>query len=185
MAKRDGKAAKRYARALFNLSVPDRLDAMRAALVCFCEVWSQDASLRQVMSNPAVSLQDRLSLIQMAASQVAPGDNTFSNLLGVLLTNGRLSDIDSLRLAYEQIVAEFKKTLTLQITSAFELPQQERDDIVREIQARIPAGYASLIEVAWRVDNKALGGLSIKAGDKILDGSLAGVLERLVRELRV
>jgi F-type H+-transporting ATPase subunit b len=61
-----------------------------------------------------------------------------------------------------------------EIVSALPLTDSEKESVRQEIIARVGAQT-----VAFRVDPKILGGLVVKVGDKVLDGSVAGQLETL------
>jgi F-type H+-transporting ATPase subunit b len=61
------------------------------------------------------------------------------------------------------------------VTSALPLTSQEQDAVRKNISAK---------EVSFKVDPSILGGLVIKIGDKVLDGSVAGKLEGLRQTLK-
>ena len=66
-----------------------------------------------------------------------------------------------------------------EITSALPLTKLEQDTVKKDILAKTGAQ-----SVNFRVDPAILGGLVIKVGDKVLDGSVAGKLEGLRANLR-
>ena len=65
------------------------------------------------------------------------------------------------------------------MTSALPLTKDEQESVKKDVLAK--SGAAA---VSFRVDPAILGGLVIKVGDKILDGSVAGKLEGLRSNLR-
>jgi len=65
-----------------------------------------------------------------------------------------------------------------EIVSALPLTDGEKDVVRQEILAKVGAQT-----VAFRVDPNILGGLVVKVGDKVLDGSVAGQLESLRQSL--
>ncbi|MGP6155943.1 MAG: ATP synthase F1 subunit delta [Vulcanimicrobiaceae bacterium] len=84
------------------------------------------------------------------------------------------------------IVAEYDKLALaaagkepLEIVSARPLGQDEIDRIVTRLSRVNGAHY----EVAVRVDPRLLGGVRITMGDRSIDGSIAGRLDNLAREL--
>ncbi|GAC1566873.1 MAG: F0F1 ATP synthase subunit delta [Vulcanimicrobiaceae bacterium] len=86
----------------------------------------------------------------------------------------------------QPIVAEYKKLALadakkepLEIVSARPLAATELDEIV----ARLSKAYARSFEITQRTDPGLLGGVRITMGDRRIDGSLAGRLEELSREL--
>jgi F-type H+-transporting ATPase subunit b len=66
-----------------------------------------------------------------------------------------------------------------EVTSALPLTAAEQDSVKKDVLAK--AGAAA---VSFRVDPTILGGLVIKVGDKVLDGSVSGKLEGLRSNLR-
>jgi F-type H+-transporting ATPase subunit b len=63
-----------------------------------------------------------------------------------------------------------------EVTSALPLTEAEASTVKSDIAGRLGGGMAS---VAFRVDPSIMGGLIVRVGDKILDGSVAGKLEGL------
>lgn len=74
--------------------------------------------------------------------------------------------------------ADFKGSAA-EITSALPLSQTEQDSVKKEILAKVGAQA-----VTFRVDPSILGGLVIKVGDKVMDGSVSGKLEGLRQSLK-
>ncbi|MFO3796950.1 MAG: F0F1 ATP synthase subunit B [Anaerolineales bacterium] len=71
------------------------------------------------------------------------------------------------------------KGASAEVVSALPLTEEEQNVIKKEVLARVGAQA-----VTFRVDPSILGGLIIKVGDKVLDGSMAGKLEGLRQTLR-
>ncbi len=71
------------------------------------------------------------------------------------------------------------KGASAEVISALPLTEEEQNLIKREVLAQVGAQA-----VTFRVDPAVLGGLIIKVGDKVLDGSVAGKLEGLRQSLR-
>ena len=66
-----------------------------------------------------------------------------------------------------------------EVTSALPLTADEQASVKKDVLAKSGAA-----EVAFRVDPSILGGLVIRVGDKVMDGSVAGKLEGLRANLR-
>ncbi|NJN43518.1 MAG: F0F1 ATP synthase subunit delta [Anaerolineae bacterium] len=69
---------------------------------------------------------------------------------------------------------------TAEVTSALPLNESEQETVKRDVLAKV-GGEAT---VAFRVDPAILGGLVIRVGDKVVDGSVAGQLGNLRESLR-
>jgi F-type H+-transporting ATPase subunit b len=66
-----------------------------------------------------------------------------------------------------------------EVTSALPLTDQEQETVKKEVLAKVGAQA-----VTFRVDPAIMGGLVIKVGDKVIDGSVAGKLEDLSQNLK-
>jgi F0F1-type ATP synthase delta subunit len=66
-----------------------------------------------------------------------------------------------------------------EVTSALPLTEKEQDIVKRDVLSKLGGGAT----VSFRVDENILGGLVIRVGDKVLDGSAAGMLESLRQSL--
>lgn len=74
--------------------------------------------------------------------------------------------------------ADFKGDSAL-VTSALPLSKDEEEAVKKDVLAK-----AGAKDVHFRVDPSILGGLVVKVGDKVLDGSVAGKLEGLRQSLK-
>ena len=68
---------------------------------------------------------------------------------------------------------------TVRVTSAIPLTDAEKAIVREELESRVGDG----IDVSFRVDPQVLGGLVVRAGDRVIDGSVVGQLERLQESL--
>ena len=66
-----------------------------------------------------------------------------------------------------------------EVTSALPLTDKEQDSVKKDVLAKVGAQA-----VTFRVDPSILGGLVIKVGDKVMDGSVSGKLESLRQNLK-
>ena len=67
-----------------------------------------------------------------------------------------------------------------EVTSALPLTEQEQDAVKKDVVAQL----GDSATISFRVDPAILGGLVIRVGDKVLDGSVSGKLENLRQTLR-
>jgi len=174
VARSEGKAAKRYARALFELCEVAQLEQVSGALREFATTFEQSAELRATLLNPAVPAHERSAVVTDIAQALLPELKVFGNFLNVLLENDRLADTPAIAETFATLVAELKKILKLDILSAFPLGEQERAAILDRVQR----DYGSLATVTWGLDPELIGGLLVRSGDLQLDGSVRGALAR-------
>lgn len=181
----DSRSARRYARALFELCTPSDFEPREAALSQITEDLRSHAQLRAALDNPATPMTQREAAIREYAKLIRPDDALFGNFLAVLLANKRLNpnNIQEISGLFSGMVDRFKKIFALDITTAMAISDAERGSLQERIRARIPQGYASWVAVDWHEDKALIGGIQVRAGDKVLDGSVKGALERIERAL--
>lgn len=173
------KVAKRYAAALFRSTNLSQAESSRDALNAVAAAWKNSKELRDAMNNPSVSVKDKVAATAAIAAQAKAGDSSFSNFLCLLAENGRLAGLPKVAEAFSGLVDEAKKLLSLEIFSAFPLAEDEKKSIAQQIEK----DFGSMASISWTVDKDLIGGLLVKAGDKLLDSSVRGSLEKLQSSL--
>jgi F-type H+-transporting ATPase subunit delta len=173
-------AAARYARALFDVAVTDRLDLERAEqeLVAFAGVLKANPSLGRVLTNPAVPAPRKAAVVRelLTRSSVLP---QVGRLLTLLAERDRLMLLDDLIAAFQDRVMEHHQVVRAELTTAIELPA-DRVAVLREGLAR---ATGRRVHLQTRVDPSIVGGAVTRIGSTVYDGSVTGQLQRLKERL--
>jgi F-type H+-transporting ATPase subunit delta len=174
MAKRDS-GPRRYAEAAFQLATRDgsietwRRELGQAAAMV-------DGQLMDVLANPALPLAERLN----AADRVLAGlGQSVRNTVFLLVRRHRIEQLP-------RVVAEFIRLDDRRqgITHATATSASPLTDIeVRALTARLEQMTGGTIALKTDVDAALLGGLIVRVGDRLIDGSVRGRLERLRQQL--
>ena len=175
MARRDS-APRRYAEAAFEIALRDEtVDSWRSELDRAAATLDS-AELSETLANPAIPLRQRIDVVQGVFADLS---EPVRNLVQLLLTRGRIRQLP-------RVAAEFRRLddrrqgLTHAIaTSATPL---DADD-VRALTQRLEQTTGGRIALEERVDPSVLGGLIVRVGDRLIDGSVRGRLERLRTKL--
>ncbi len=179
MRKSNLRLAKRYSRALFELYDHDKLEHIKAAFFSLRDTWLDNIELREGLTNPAFPMEQRLEACREIAHYVRSDDDRFANFLILLLKNGRLYLIPEVALTFAALVDELRALLNVTVVSAFPLTDDEKGEIV----TRMKHDYSPMVSVSWEVDPGLIGGLVVKAGDLVLDGSIQGSLDKIRKNL--
>jgi F-type H+-transporting ATPase subunit b len=117
---------------------------------------------------------------QVAALAMAAAQKLIGEALDEKRQRGLINEFFSGVKAGKVVVLEDAELqgASAEIVSALPLTDGEKESVRQEIVSKIGAQT-----VAFRVDPKILGGLVVKVGDKVLDGSVAGQLETLRQSL--
>ena len=174
MAKRDS-APRRYAEAAFQLATrDDSIETWRRELELAAA--TTDGQLMDVLANPALPLDERLD----AANRVlADLSQSVRNLVFLLVRRRRIEQLP-------RVVAEFIRLDERRqgITHATATSAAPLTDIERKaLTARLEQMTGGRIALETDVDAGLLGGLVVRVGDRLIDGSVRGRLERLRNQL--
>lgn len=185
MAKIAEKVAARYARALFDLIEPSQLDVAAGLLLDMAQVWENMPDLRDLMRNPRASYESRIGMISELVKGATKGsansalEGQMESFLKVLFENARLEALPQVAKIFQAMVNELRKVLSVEVSSASELGEGDKQKLIEKI-TQASGGLAS---VKWIINPELLAGLRIKVGDRLLDSTVDGALERLRTQL--
>ena len=100
-------------------------------------------------------------------------------LVDLLAENGRLDYLPEIADRFEELKAEDANVADVEVTSAVELDEVQRERIATAMRARLRRD----VRLHCTVDPSLIGGAVVRSGDMLIDGSLRGKLERLETEL--
>jgi F-type H+-transporting ATPase subunit delta len=168
-------AAKRYARAVFELATGDgRVDDWETQLGALRQVLSNSQML-DVLSNPTIPIEQRMELV----TSLKMLDPEASNLARLLIESGRVDEIGGVADEFGRLADEAAGRVRAVVTTAVELEAGDRDRVSRELSQRL--GKDVSMDVV--VDPRILGGLKLQYGDRLIDASVATRLQQLRRQL--
>jgi F-type H+-transporting ATPase subunit delta len=165
--------ARPYARAVFEIAREDRALAGWSEFLERGSVAASDTRVEALIGNPAVT-RDALAELFIELCGDSAGAHG-ANFLRLLAANGRVAWLPEIAAEYELLRAEAENIVDVQLTSAVELDEQQRDSFVASLRKRLGRD----VRLHCETDAKLLGGAIIRAGDLVIDGSLVGRLERL------
>jgi F-type H+-transporting ATPase subunit delta len=166
-----------YARSLFQVAKEhDALDAIHDQLGIWADALSENRSLQVFFFSPRFSSAEKKDAISKI---IDGGDPRFINFLELLAERHRLPVTFRIRRAFDELWREEHKLLPVEVTSAVELDEGLVGDIGRRIEERT----GRRVELTSKVDPDIIGGLVLRVGNRILDASVHGRLERLRRQI--
>jgi F-type H+-transporting ATPase subunit delta len=118
--------------------------------------------------------------VAVVGDLLADADELVRNFVRVVAEKGRIAELPEIARELDVLVAREERRLAVELTTAFELSDDQAEDIVRQIERA--AGRT--VEATRSVDTSLIGGLVLQAGSLRVDSSVRGRLRRLKRELR-
>ena len=170
-------AHRMYARSLFQAARDaGKLDVVDRELGDFVAAIADVPQLRSVLSNPELDAADKATVL---AEILGDADELTRNFVLLVTEKGRATELEEIYRELEALVAAEQRRLTVELTTAFELSDEEADAILKKIEA----ASGRDVEATRKVDPSLLGGIVLQAGSMRVDASVKGRLDRLRHEL--
>lgn len=176
MARRDS-GARRYAEAAFEIATrDDTVATWRSELEAAAEVVADERAL-EVVANPAIPTERRAEVVAELLGDRA--SRPVQNLIQLLLRRGRIDQLPRVAEEFRRLDDARQGISHATVTSAAELTPDE----IRDLTRRLEQTTNGRIALDVKVDPSLLGGLVVRLGDRMIDGSVRGRLERLRNQL--
>tara|TARA_B100000579_G_scaffold88304_1_gene69397 strand:- start:178 stop:711 length:534 start_codon:yes stop_codon:yes gene_type:complete len=176
MAK-DSKTAKRYARAIFELALDENnFDDWLEKLNLICES-AKNREFNMILDSSKVTVETKFKLIdQVFGSSFGKLQLNFVKLLS---KNQSFLLIDEI---YNQFEYEYEKQNN-KVRVLLSSPYKIDDNLKNKITEVAKTISGSDPQIEEKIDKSLIGGIVIKIGDSVIDGSLKNKLKQLKREL--
>ena len=166
-----------YAEALFEAAKEGgRLAQVHEALADFAAAIEATPELASGLRNPQLEPDAKARILADLAGDEEP---LFANFLRLVAEKGRAGEIGEIAAEFERLMAKEQRRLTVELTTARELSDEEAQEIV----AQIEKAAGRTVEATRQVDPDLVGGIVLQAGSYRVDASVRGRLERLRQEL--
>jgi F-type H+-transporting ATPase subunit delta len=176
---RNSEAARRYARALYQLSEAGEHGAKPQQVVeelrVFENSYSKNSELQKFFESPVISTEDKKEAISAIEAKLP----AIARFLSVLIDAGRLPMI-------REVVREFEVLLEKasgEVSVTLETARKFSDRGVEEIKRLLESEWNKKVRIEQAVKPEILGGFVAKSAGKSLNASALGQLERLGERL--
>jgi len=166
--------AKRYADALFQLATEkNNIDKLISELEVVKEVFEGDKKVSDFLNHPRIKSDDKMKLIDEAFKSC---EKDVINTLKILVERHRIGAISLVVDALIDQYNEAKGIARATVYSARALSDEEKDKIEASLKSQLHKKNVSINNI---VEPSVLGGLRIRVGNTIYDGSISGKLNRI------
>lgn len=170
--------ARPYARAAFShaLDVADGLNKWSRMLAMLRSAIEQPV-IRQALDNPNLSVEEEKRLLVDLMGGDLSEDG--ANFVDILAQYGRLMLLPDVSEQFELLKANHEKTMEVQVTSAFEVSDAEKNNLAAALARKLQRE----VNIETVVDESLIGGVIIKTEDTVIDDSVRGRLGKLTQAL--
>jgi F-type H+-transporting ATPase subunit delta len=166
-----------YARALYDAAEErGNVDIVQVEFADFVAAVREVPELRAVLHNPQVDPRAKAAALD-AITEGA--QDAVRNFLRLLVEKGRIAEVDEINSELDRLVAAERGQLTVELTTAQELSDEEARGIVDQIAK----ASGRKVDATRAVDPDLIGGIVLQAGSFRLDASVRGRLNRLRQDL--
>lgn len=166
-----------YAEALLDAAKEKgRVGRIREEFDAFAAALAESEELADLLRNPQIEAETKRAALEAA---LGDADEIFLNFLRLVTEKNRIGELEEIHDEWERLLAAEEQVLTVELTTAVELSDEEAAEIVRKIETA--AGRR--VEATRHVEPDLIGGLVVQAGSLRVDGSVRGRLDGLREEL--
>ena len=153
------------------------MPVVRRDLSDFVEAGRQVPELDELLRNPQLDKRAKTAAVDAVASDADP---LVLNLLRLLVEKNRAGEVAQVAEEFERMAAVEEGELSVELTTAYELSDEEARAIVGQIEQR----SGRKVDANRTVDPELIGGMVLQVGSRRVDASIRGRIEQLGRDLR-
>jgi F-type H+-transporting ATPase subunit delta len=142
----------------------------------FSSAVAEVPELRAILRNPQLDPAAKAAVLE---DLLGDADELVRNFLRLAAEKNRIGEIEEIGREFERLMAREERRLTVELTTAQELTDDEAASIVGQIER----ASGRKVEATRNVDPNLIGGMILQAGTMRVDASVRGRLERLRHEL--
>lgn len=172
-------ASLQYANALADVALEQgAAEPVQKQLAGFAEAYAESAELRNLFANPAVTGKEKHAVVEKLSARLG-ASKILRNFLFLLVDHHRTPMIPELAEAFRAVIRERQGIAEAEVTSAAELNDAQKRSLSQSLEKKT----GKKIEANFAVDKGLLGGVVVRIGDTVYDGSVKHRLNEMRAKL--
>lgn len=172
--------ARPYAKAVFQQAIADDCLEQWSLVLQRLSLITADSQINALYGDPNVTdsiMQELLynGLLAAAHDAVMGLEDKLKNFLSLLLEKKRLPTARDISALYHQLLADYKSIVEVEVLSAMALSEEQQQSFYVALERR----FASKVSITFKEDQSLIGGVLIRSGNWVLDGSIRDKVARL------
>lgn len=169
------KVSKRYAKALFSLGQEEgKVLEYGQDLNTFLKFWRSHPEFARVVSSRLFAVEDRKQILK-AVLDKSELSGTVRNFLNLLLDKDRIGSMEGIAGYYERLTDEVSNVARAEVR----VPRTLRPQSLSRLESALSQLTAKKVRMDVKEDKSLIGGVVVKIGDLVLDGSVKAQLRGL------
>lgn len=171
--------AARYGKAFFSVALEgNKVELIKEQVEAVHSALKQDGDLIHFLNQPKIKLEDKIATVEKIFKEQI--DKDFMGLLVLVIKKARQMYLLGILEVYLNECKAYFKLVTAEVTSATKLNEEQ----LANLKDRLEKSLDEKVELSVSIDESLLGGFIIRVGDKVVDSSIKGKIERMTKELR-
>ncbi len=167
--------AKRYAKAFFEIATEEGLyEKYYEELNSFSALLKESESLKEFLANPIFDQADKRAVVATLLERINLSQIT-TNFLNLLVDKRRIGILPEIEDCYRILMDNALKKVRVNVKSAFPLSSELKD----KLQKKLEELTGKEVEMSLAEDASLLGGIIVRVGDKLYDGSIKTQLNNI------
>ncbi|MBN1160851.1 MAG: ATP synthase F1 subunit delta [Dehalococcoidales bacterium] len=167
---------RRYAQAVFEIALEKKkLDLWQSDLQKAVDAVSE-GDLLAALESPRIKFEDKSKFLNKRLKKINP---LVMNLLLLLITKSDIGIIAEIAREYQLLLNDYRGIKPADVLTALPIEKKDEKELARKLGKMVDAK----VELKSRVEPEILGGLVVRVGGKLLDGSTRSKLVALKKEL--
>jgi len=169
--------ARPYARAAFEYAREhEALDSWAQQLATASAVVGEER-LESLLDNPALTAEQQARTVNEVCGEELGAQ--MKNFIAILADNKRLALLPEVQSQFMQFKTNLEKSVDVEVVSAFDLADEIQEKLAGVLSKKLERD----VNISTRTDEHLLGGVLIRAGDMVIDGSVRGRLNKLAEAM--
>ena len=166
--------SKTYAEALFEVALEEnKVDLFLDEINFVTETLKLHSELYELFKSPLIRVEEKKNIVKEVFSGKLSKE--MNNFLKVIMDKRRGSSIEQIKWEYERIVNDHKGIVEAVAITA--IPLADKEKII--LQNKLTSLTEKTVKLTNEIDEKVVGGVLVKIGDKVIDGTIKGRLEEI------
>lgn len=171
--------ARRYAEAFFSIAQEqNKIDQFQQELEKLVQVIEETENLKEYLAHLLVPANEKKEMVaKIFTDQIS---STTLNFLNVLIDKRREAYITTIAVEYRDMADESRNIAKADLIAAQEVSEED----VKMLAEKLSVSMGKTVQLKVSVDPSLLGGVKIRLGDQIIDGTVAKKLAMLKEQLK-
>jgi F-type H+-transporting ATPase subunit delta len=172
------RVSSRYAKALLDLSKEaNNVSAVHGNMQSFIKILNENHQLRSLLKNPIVTFDKKIAVMSAIFSKSF--EIQVMKFIELMLRKSRGQLLESTAISFVDLYNELNNITKATVRTANKLNEQSANEITKMVSE----AFNKTVLLEQQVEAELIGGVWLKVGDRLYDGSIKGKLQQAKKDL--